>query len=325
MPNPLDGARLTGTPITRRTMRTTLLPGLERQASVMGLGCMGLTPDRDVESFALLDTYRKIGGNLFDTAEIYGGGQSERALGQYFRGAGGRQDAIIVTKGCVESRWVRPDYIRAAIDRSLERLQMDTIDLYLLHRDDPQVGVDELVEVLFEALQAGKIKSFGGSNWTVDRLAAANAYAKAKGITGFSASSPHLGLATPREPWWAGCSYATLDDLTWYKNVNMPVLAWSSQCRGFFSAKPITDMTYLADLVRVYYSKENLERRERLARLAEQKSVDPSALAVAYVLALPLPVVALVGPTSVPDLERSLGACSISLDSAQVSWLQSGQ
>ncbi|MGC4068981.1 MAG: aldo/keto reductase [Polyangiaceae bacterium] len=96
--------------------------------------------------------------------------------------------------------------------------------------------------------------------------------------------------------------YATEEDLKWYAQREMPLFAWSSQCRGFFSKEPISDIAYMADVVRVYYTTPNLERRERLMLLANERGVDPAALAVAYVTSLPLNTVALVGPLSVADL-----------------------
>jgi aryl-alcohol dehydrogenase-like predicted oxidoreductase len=306
-------------------MKTTFFPSLSREASRIGLGCMRLHPDREAEAEALIDTYRKWGGNLFDTAEVYGGGQSEVALGNYFRKHGGRSDAIVVTKGCVDSPLVRPDYIRGAIVRSLERLQSDYIDLYLLHRDDPSVPVSELVDTLDDAVRQGKIRAFGGSNWSTARLEAANEYARANLRHGFTASSPHLALATPREPWWSGCNHATAEDLKYYAKTRMPILAWSSQCRGFFSKEPIVDMAYLAEVIRVYYTTENLSRRERLFALAKERNVDPSALAVAYVTSLPLSTIALVGPLSVADLGRAMTTVDWELSAKEIAWLESGK
>jgi aryl-alcohol dehydrogenase-like predicted oxidoreductase len=305
-------------------MKTTFLPNLNREASRIGLGCMQLHPEREAETSGLIEMYRGFGGNVFDTAEVYGGGQSEHALGNYFRTHGGRNEVIIITKGCVNSKLVRPDYIRSAIDRSLERLKMDCVDLYLLHRDDPTVPVKELVDVLAEAVRAQKIRSFGCSNWTVARIDEANRYALASGVPTLAASSPHLALAVPREPWWAGCNHATRDDIAYYTKTKLPVLAWSAQCRGFFSKDPITDMAYMAEVIRVYYTKENLARRERLMKLAEERRVDAAALAVSYVTSLPFTTIALVGPQSISDLARSLSTIDLELSTKEIAWLESG-
>jgi 1-deoxyxylulose-5-phosphate synthase len=303
-------------------MNRQQLSGLPKSLSRIGLGCMRLSPKRESDGFALIDAYLERGGNLFDTAEVYGHGQSETLLGDYFRRQGGRADAVIVTKGCVEPSLVRPDYIRTAIMRSLERLQTDAIDIYLLHRDDPSVPVGELVDVLNEATRTGKIRAFGGSNWSTSRLAEANRNAVSRGLHGFVASSPHLGLATPREAWWSGCTYASPEDLRWYAAQQMAVLCWSTQCRGFFSKDPITEPAYLAELIRVYYSPANLEKRQRLQALAERRGTTPGQLAVAYVLSLDAPTVALVGPPAIDELVSLMAADQIALSHQERAWLE---
>jgi aryl-alcohol dehydrogenase-like predicted oxidoreductase len=303
-------------------MHSLQIPGLPKSFSRIGLGCMHLSPEREADSFALLDTYLALGGNLFDTAEVYGQGNSELALGEYLRRRGSRADVVIVTKGCVEPYLVRPDYIRGAISRSLERLRTDVIDVYLLHRDDPAVPAAELVDVLNEAVSAGQVRVFGGSNWTTARLAEANRAAAAKGVSGFVVSSPHLGLATPRQAWWDGCTHATRDDLQWYAEQKLVVLGWSTQCRGFFAKETTTDPAYLAELIRVYYSAANLEKRQRLHALAARRGATSGQLAVAYVLSLDAPTAALVGATTIDDLRTLMAAEQFMLSARERAWLQ---
>jgi aryl-alcohol dehydrogenase-like predicted oxidoreductase len=280
---------------------------------------------REVDCDALIERFRTLGGNLFDTAEFFGEGQSERALGRHFRKHGGRENAIFVTRGSAEPQWVRPEYVRTAIERSLERLQTNVIELYLLQRDDPQVSVTELIDVLAEATRAGKVRTFGAANWSLPRLTLANDYARSKGLPGFIAASAHLGLAVPREPWAKGATHATKADLAAYANAGLSVLAGATQCRGYFAKRPISDLAYMADLVRVYYTADNQARRERLMRLADALQVDPAALAVAYVLALPYNLVALVGALSPEDLTRVSVAASLRLDQSQVWFLETGK
>src|SRR5258708_24030433 len=142
---------------------------------------------------------------MLDTAPVYGGGDSERAIGCWLRERGRRDDVLILTKGVHPflSDWiprVNPAALAQDLGESRERLGVETIDLYLLHRDDPSVSVGSLVDCLNEHVAAGRIRAFGVSNWTHQRIQEANSYAASHGLRGFVASSPHLALAVPCEP-----------------------------------------------------------------------------------------------------------------------------
>ena len=104
------------------------------------------------------------------------------------------------------TRHVTPDMIDHELPISLERLQTDYIDLYFLHRDNPAVPVGEFVDMFNRHRAAGRVRAFGGSNWTPTRLAEANAYAEHNGLAGFSASSPNFTLAVWNEvPYFKLC------------------------------------------------------------------------------------------------------------------------
>ncbi|HEY5956990.1 MAG TPA: aldo/keto reductase [Polyangiaceae bacterium] len=304
------------------TMHALTLAGIDMPLSRIGFGCMRLAPSQELETFPRLDAYRALGGNLFDTAEVYGQGQSEKALGQYLRKTGGREGVVIVTKGCVEPKLLRPECILRAIEGSLERLQLDVIDVYLLHRDDPTVPVGELVDTLNAAADSGKIRAFGVSNWPVKRIDDANRYASTRGIRHLTVSSPHVSLLVPREPWWPGCTHATPRDLSWYREKNLVVLGWSAQARGFLDQQPPTDTAYLAELIRVYFSQDNLEKRRRVHDLAKRLGCHPGRLAIAYVLGLDAPTIALFGPRSVADVHEVMAARDIELSQMDRRWLE---
>src|SRR5690606_27782491 len=125
-----------------------------------------------------------------------------------------------------------PYDITADLFDSLARMQTDYIDIYLLHRDDPDVPVGPIVEILNEHHQAGRIHAFGGSNWSHERIREANEYAAAHGLTPFVASSPNFSLAEQIQEPWAGClsiggrKGAAARD--WYRQNQIALFTWSS-------------------------------------------------------------------------------------------------
>jgi 1-deoxyxylulose-5-phosphate synthase len=306
-------------------MRYLSIPGIDKPISRIALGSVSFTPETYARAAELLDAFVAAGGTCVDTAHVYGRGASDRTLGMWITERGNRDQIVVLGKGCHpignSGPRVGPQFIRADLNESLERLQTDYIDLYVLHRDDENVPVGAIVEALNEERAAGRIHAFGGSNWRTERLAAANAYAAEHGLIGFAASSPNLSLARPKEPMWAGCISANDADRAWYTATQLPLFSWSSQAGGFLSGRFMPEDTSNADMVRVYYSDENFERLRRATELGKQKGVGPIVIALAYVLSQPFPTVPLVGPASVAELNESLRALEIELTPEEVAYL----
>ncbi|NQT52881.1 aldo/keto reductase, partial [bacterium] len=161
------------------------VPGVGKPVSRLVLGTMIINAGEMERSAALLDDAVAVGCTTLDTAHVYGGGNSERAIGQWMDARGNRDAIVVLSKGAhpnQDRRRVTPFDIAADLHDSLARLRSDYIDLYLLHRDDPDVPVGPIVEALNEHRAAGRIRAFGGSNWTHTRIAEANAYADAHGL-----------------------------------------------------------------------------------------------------------------------------------------------
>jgi aryl-alcohol dehydrogenase-like predicted oxidoreductase len=287
--------------------------------------------------FALLDAVFEQGCTAFDTAHGYGAGDCERVLGLWLRDRGVRDQVAIVGKGAHpydgRSR-VTPADITSDLHESLERLQVDAIDLYLLHRDDPSVPVEPLIETLNEHLRAGKIRAFGGSNWSHERIQAANDYATARGLVPFVASSPNLSLAEQIRAPWEGClsisgprGQAARD---WYAAHNMPVFAWSSLAGGFFSGRFRRDNLTAFEsgidklCVDSYGSEANFARLDRAQELAVKKGATVPQIALAYVLGQPLEIFALVGCKSGAEYRENAAACAIHLTPKELAWLDGG-
>lgn len=306
-------------------MRTIRIEGLEKPVSCLIQGSDYFSMDIYDKVCGVLDAFFKIGGNTIDTAHVYGGGNSERTIGQWMKDRGNRADVILLTKGAHHDSSgprVTPEAIASDLNESLERLGTDYVDLYALHRDDPSVPVGAIIEALNGHIAAGRIRAIGASNWTVQRLQEANDYAAANGLTGFAFSSPNLSLAKAKEPFWAGCVSAYADDCAWHERNRFPLLSWSSQARGFFTGRYTPEVTDNADLVRVFYSDDNWERLRRAEMLGKQKAASPIQIALAYVLNQPFPACALIGAQTPEELESCRQGADIRLTREELHWLE---
>lgn len=310
------------------------IPGLDKPCSQLVIGTSGFSPQRKTDVFALLDAYVEHGGNTIDTAHLYGHGNSELTVGMWMKSRGKRSELVIIDKGghhhvsdigehdAAISR-VTPKEITKDLTESLERLQTDYIDLYLLHRDDLSVPVDELMDMLQEHVRAGLVRGIGVSNWTVQRIEEANQYADNKGYNRLVANSPSLSLAEINEPRWPGAVYAGQSDIEWHKKTQLPLFSWASQASGFFTGRYSPDIAAHPDIVRVYYNEANWERFDRAAILAKRKGPGLTAnhIALAYVLSLPLPICAVIGPQNEEELCSSMRALEIRLTDDEMLWL----
>ena len=300
-------------------MKYASIEGLDKKVSRLLMGVDNQTTI--AHATVMFDDFVEQGGNAFDTAWVYGGGRNERLLGQWVKNRGIRRDVVILDKGA-HTPWCTPDYLTRHLFESLDRLQMDYLDIYLMHRDNPAVPAGEFVDILDEHRKAGRIRIFGGSNWTMERLDAANAYAKKKGIDGFAALSNNLSLARMIDAVWAGClSSGDPEFRAWLRKTRMPLISWSSQARGFFTERARPDDRSDEELVRCWYSDDNFERQKRAKDLARMKGVLPINIALAYVLCQPFPTFAIIGPRTLEETRVSLAALDVELTPEEVKWL----
>jgi aryl-alcohol dehydrogenase-like predicted oxidoreductase len=146
--------------------------------SLVGLGCNNFGWRTDAAgTAATVDAALDAGINFFDTADVYGDGESEEFLGKALKGR--RSKAIIATKFGIKmgegKEGARPEYVRQALDASLKRLHVDTIDLYQIHRPDPNTPIADTMQALNDAIRAGKIREIGCSNFSAEQMRAARA------------------------------------------------------------------------------------------------------------------------------------------------------
>ena len=309
------------------------VPGIDKPISRLVQGTIMVREDDVPYSFALLDAALDAGITAFDTARHYGNG-NEVVIGRWVRERGSRDQVVIIGKGAhhsPERMRVTPADIAADLDESLAQLGLDAIDLYLLHRDDPEVPVGPIVEALNNHLRAGKIRAFGGSNWTHERIAEANAYALEHGLVPFVASSPQFSLAAQVEPPWRGCISIGGPDgaeaRRWYRGNHMAIFAWSSLAGGFLSGGFDRDHDgVLPEEVaertrRSYGSDANYERLGRARLLAAELDVAVPQIALAYALSQPLNLFAIAGGESNEEIAANAAAVAVRLPSNTLEWL----
>lgn len=315
-------------------MRQRQLPGSDLTVSELCFGMGGIgTTVRGEQTDRLVTAYLEAGGNFFDTAHCYlfweegGDGASERELGACLRRLGVRDQVVVATKGGHPDggpAYRRPNHylseavLKSDIDESLERLGETCIDLYYLHRDDPRMPVGEIIGILNREIKRGRLRYLGASNWSVQRIAEANAYAEQHGLHGFVVSSVMCSLADPDwkltpEP---TMRYVTFEEESWHTDTQMPIVAYSATGVGFFART--------ADSGKPAANPENEARRERAQRLAAELEVTPTQIAVAWLLHQPYPILPLFGTTKPAHLAELLASDRIALTPEQVRWLRHG-
>jgi aryl-alcohol dehydrogenase-like predicted oxidoreductase len=234
---------------------------------------------------------------------------------------GNRDEVVVIGKGA-HTPHCDPESITRQLTESLERLQTDHVDLYLMHRDNEEIPVGEFVDVLDEHFKAGRITAYGGSNWSIERFDEANAYAEANGKQPFTLLSNHLSLARAYDIPWAGCRHVADDESQkWLRERQVALFPWSSQARGFFTGRAKPEDRSDEDMVRWFYSDENFRRLDRARELAVAHGVEPTAIALAWLLHQPYPVFPLIGPLHVSETRTSTPGLSVTLTDEEMAYL----
>lgn len=193
----------------------------------------------EADAFALMDRFRELGGTHLDTARMYADGRSEEIIGRW-KTSRRADEMLIAGKGgapladAPEVMRLSEAEIRADLERSLQALQTDCIDFYWLHRDDVTLPAGEIIRTMNRLCDEGKIRKFGASNWSAERIAEAQSYAEKHGLTGFSASQIRFSPARLNAPMF-GLVEMDAEQYAYYQMSKMPVAAYSSQAKGFFS------------------------------------------------------------------------------------------
>ena len=307
-------------------MRYTNIGGLKSSKTVLGTDYYGQTVDKS-GVFRLIDLYREYGGNHIDTAKIYSSGESERLIGEWLRSRG-RDSIIVATKGghpefdTMDIPRLSAAELEYDLDGSLARLGVDCIDLYWLHRDGNGVDYGEVIEALNSFVKKGKIRFFGASNWSAERINAANEYAAKHGLYGFCASQIKFSPAITSPSFSDDPTLVEMNEkeFEYYKTSKLPVLAFAPQAKGFFSKMSAGGKAALSAKARDrYLCAENLKRLERIKTLAEDYGCPVAAIVCALLLSVRgAEVLPIIGGKNESQLSESLRGADIVLDDAVV-------
>ena len=315
-------------------MQYDKITGLEKKISKL---IMGNDNQNDYDVAAKLwDHWIDVGGNAFDNAHIYGGGSMEALLGKWHKSRNNLKDLVIIAKGAHTPN-CDPKSISTQLTESLDRLQCESADVYIMHRDNLDIPVSEFIDVLNEEKQKGRIKIFGASNWILQRFKEANEWAKLNDKFGFSILNNNLALCKMINPLWEGCvSSNDRKILEYLENTNTAHLSWSSQGRGFFLPDEITkrieDQITKDEIWRkpgehssgplsCFDSEDNRERKKRANRLALNKNTTAQNIAGAWPINLNFPSFALIGPRKIEEIDSSLNNLKIKFSNKEIAWL----
>ena len=309
----------------RKSMPTSRIKGIDKELSRVVFGCDNQSDTN--HAFAMFDYYFNKGGNVYDTAYIYNNGKSDRYLGEWIKARNNRDEVVILGKGAHTPDCL-PEKIRPQLEETLDRLSTNKLDIYCLHRDNPEIPVAEFMDSLNELRDEGLIDVLGASNWSLDRFKEANEYSNSKNISGFGVLSNNFSLARMLEPVWPGCFSCSEEDYRQYLIDNqIAIFPWSSQARGFFlktqefeGAMHVANPN-LEEQNRVWSDEHNLERRRRCFELAEKNGFEPIEVALGFVLNQSFPTFPLIGPRNFFETESSLRAFDINLSDEEIAWL----
>lgn len=306
--------------------------GIEKPVSKLIMGTAWFNPSFEDEIFAMMDKYVAEGGTVVDCGRFYGIARSEKILKKWLDARNNRDKLVIIDKCChpiitpdgkhhPEYWRVKPDLITDDLHYSLYHTGCDYFDLYLMHRDDPNVPVGDIMDRLESHRKEGLIKAYGVSNWELPRVKEAVEYCKEKGYQGISVNNPSYSLAKVRTPRWPGCVYADDAYAKWHEGKDVTLFSWASQAHGFFADIYARDGSAPKDIQDAFFYDDNFERLRRAKELGDEKGVDSINIALAYVLCQPFPVGAIIGSRSEKEFESCIRTLDIKLTKKELDYL----
>lgn len=308
-------------------MRQLGRSGIAVAPLALGGNVFGWTAD-EAASFAVLDAFVARGFNLIDTADVYSrwapgnsGGESETIIGKWLKKSGARDKVAIATKVGMEmgpgQKGLSPAYIRQAVERSLNRLQIDTIDLYQSHQDDAGTPLEETLGAFGELIAAKKVRAIGASNYSAARLTEALRLSAERGLPRYECLQPGYNLYD-RSGYEAELAPLCVRE-------GIAVIPYYSLAAGFLTGKyrQATDAEGRARGAKVknYLNDRGFRILAALDAVAARVKSTPTKVAIAWLLKQPGVTAPIASATSVAQLADLLDATALELDTASVAEL----
>jgi 1-deoxyxylulose-5-phosphate synthase len=262
------------------------------------------------------------GINFFDTADMYSVGMSETVVGRAVREFTRRDDVVIATKVFFpmgpgpNDRGLSRKHIMLAVDASLRRLSTEYIDLYQIHRLDPQTPIEETLEALHDVVKAGKALYVGASSMYAWQFAKMLKVAESHGWTRFVSMQNHYNLIYREEE---------REMIPLCIDEGMAVIPWSPLARGFLAGNRsrATERAKTDDIAQGFYVAESdVTIADRVAELAKKRGVSAAQVALAWILHKPGVTAPIVGASKIEQLDQSIAALEIKLDESEMKFLE---
>jgi Predicted oxidoreductases (related to aryl-alcohol dehydrogenases) len=299
---------------------------LEVAPLAFGGNVFGWSAD-EARSFELLDAFVDHGFNLIDTADAYSawvegneGGESETIIGRWLKKSGKRDKVVIATKVAKWKRYpgLSPVNIREAVEDSLRRLQIDCIDLYQAHEDDPKVPLEETLRAFDDLVKSGKVRVIGASNYDATRFADALKTSESKDLARYESMQPAYNLMD-RTGFEEGLQALCVSE-------DVGVISYYSLASGFLSGKyrseaDLTKSKARAPKVKAFLNDRGTQVLDALDQVAEAHSATPAQIALAWVMAQPSIAAAIASATTVDQLKDLAASATLALTAADLSKL----
>jgi aryl-alcohol dehydrogenase (NADP+) len=267
------------------------------------------------------------GINFLDTADVYSLGASEQVLGNLIRSLGAHRDNLVIASKVyqpmsedVNDRGLSRKHILASIDRSLQRLQMDYVDLYQIHRWDYQTPIEETMEALHDVVRAGKARYIGASSMFAWQFTKAQYTAQLHGWTRFVSMQNHYNLLYREEE---------REMIPCCIDQGIGIIPWSPMARGFFSAD--RRQSQAADSPRartdayaqsMYYRDEDFAVADVARQVAARRALTGSQVALAWILSKPYVTAPIIGASRLAHLDEAVAALDVRLEPDEIAELE---